>query len=107
MQGMLQVFLNIVEFGMDPQAAIEAPRVVSRSFPNSFWPHESQPGAALVEARVDGDVRQELSARGHRVQDDEAWSGGVSRVCAITIDPETGMRTGGADPRGPGYAIGW
>ena len=38
-QGMLEVFLNIVEFGMEPQEAIEAPRVISRSFPNSFWPH--------------------------------------------------------------------
>ena len=38
-QGMLQVFLNIVEFGMEPQEAIEAPRAITHSFPNSFWPH--------------------------------------------------------------------
>jgi gamma-glutamyltranspeptidase/glutathione hydrolase len=104
---MLQVFLNAVVFGMDPQAAIEAPRVVSHSFPNSFWPHESRPGEAVVESRIDADIRRALSERGHKIQDTEAWSGGVSRVCAITVDPETRMRTGGADPRGQSYAIGW
>ena len=106
-QGMLQVFLNIVEFGMDPQVAIEAPRVVTHSHPNSFWPHTAQPGVAMVESRIEATVRQGLSERGHKVQDQEAWSGGVSRVCAITIDPETGMRAGGADPRGACYTIGW
>ncbi len=106
-QGMLQVFLNVVEFGMQTQAAIEAPRVVSHSFPNSFWPHGIRPVVAVVESRIDEGVRQGLSERGHKVEDGEAWSGGVSRVCAITVDPESGMRTGGADPRGPGYAIGW
>ncbi|MCZ6634680.1 MAG: gamma-glutamyltransferase [bacterium] len=106
-QGMLQVFLNVVVFGMDPQAAVEAPRVVSHSFPNSFWPHGSRPGEAVVESRVDAGVRRVLSERGHKIQDDEAWSGGVSRMCAIFVDPETGMRIGGADPRGLSYAIGW
>ena len=106
-QGMLQVFLNVVEFGMDPQVAVEAPRVVSHSFPNSFWPHASQPAVAVVESRVDQDVRQNLAGRGHKVQDNEAWSNEMSRVCAITVDHKTGMRTGGADPRGPAYAIGW
>ena len=106
-QGMLQVFLNVVEFGMDPQVAVEAPRVVSHSFPNSFWPHASQPAVAVVESRVEQEVRRNLAGRGHRVQDDEAWSNEMSRVCAITVDQKTGMRTGGADPRGPAYAIGW
>ena len=63
-----QVFLNIVEFGMDPQAAVEAPRAVSHSFPNSFWPHGSQPGVAVVESRVDEEVRRNLAGRGHKVQ---------------------------------------
>jgi gamma-glutamyltranspeptidase/glutathione hydrolase len=106
-QGMLQVFLNVVVFGMDPQAAVEAPRAVSHSFPNSFWPHGSRPGEAVVESRVDVGVRRILSDRGHKIEDDEAWSGGVSRMCAIYVDPETGMRVGGADPRGLSYAIGW
>ena len=45
-QAMAQLFLNVVEFGMDPQQAIEAPRFVSMSFPNSFWPHAYRPRCA-------------------------------------------------------------
>ena len=37
----------------------------------------------------------------------DEWSTGVSRVCAITVNPETGIRAGGADPRSTSYAIGW
>ncbi len=106
-QGMLQVFLNIVEFGMEPQEAIEAPRVISRSFPNSFWPHGSLPAEVTVEARVAPEVRDTLMSRGHILDDDEEWSVAVSHVCAITIDSESGVRAGGADPRSTSYAIGW
>ena len=106
-QGMLQVFLNIIEFGMEPQEAIDVPRVVSHSFPNSFWPHGSLPGEVTVEARIAPQVREDLRGRGHIVDDDDDWSGGVSRVCAITVDPETGTRAGGADSRSTSYAIGW
>ena len=106
-QGMLQVFLNIIEFGMEPQEAIEAPRVISHSFPNSFWPHGSLPGELTVEARIAPQVRETLRDRGHLVEDDDDWSAGVSRVCAITVDSKTGTRLGGADPRSTSYAIGW
>ena len=106
-QGMLQVFLNVVEFGLDPQAAIEAPRICSDNFPNSFWPHVYHPGRLNVETRVPAAVREQLAAWGHTVHADNAW-GGVSRVCAIVVDPESGARSGGADPRAPGgHAAGW
>ena len=105
-QGMLQVFLNLVEFGLDPQAAIEAPRVVSQSFPNSFWPHVYHPGRLDAETRVPAPIRAELAAMGHAVHAARAW-GGVSQVCAVTVDPATGALAGGADPRGEAYAAGW
>jgi gamma-glutamyltranspeptidase/glutathione hydrolase len=106
-QGMLQVFLNVVEFGLDPQAAIESPRICSDNFPNSFWPHVYHPGRLNVETRVPAAVREQLAAWGHKVYADHAW-GGVSRVCAIVVDPESGTRSGGADPRAPGgHAAGW
>ena len=105
-QGMLQVFLNILEFGMEPQEAIEAPRIASRSFPSSFWPHSSFPGEVIVEARIDKRVRDSLRERGHIIDDAQDW-GAVSLVCAITVDLESGVRMGGADPRSTSYAIGW
>ena len=49
---MVQLFLNIAEFGMDPQAAIEAPRFAPWNFPNSFWPHSYLPGRLDVEGRI-------------------------------------------------------
>ena len=105
-QGMLQVFLNVVEFGMDPQVAIEAPRAVTHSFPNSFWPHVIRPGAITVESRIVQKVRDELSARGHIIEDGGEW-GAVSSVCAIIVDSDTGLRTAGADSRSDAYAFGW
>jgi gamma-glutamyltranspeptidase/glutathione hydrolase len=105
-QGMLQTFLNVVEFGLDPQAAIEAPRIVSHNFPNSFWPHVYHPGRLDAETRIPVPVREALAAMGHRVHAERAW-GGVSLMCAITVDQQTGIRTGGADPRGDNYAAGW
>jgi gamma-glutamyltranspeptidase/glutathione hydrolase len=105
-QGMLQVFLNIAEFGLEPQAAIEAPRVVTRSFQNSFWPHVYQAGRVDAETRIPEAVRADLAARGHDVHANHPW-GGVSLVCAITADPRTGVLAGGADPRSDGYAAGW
>lgn len=106
-QGMLQVFLNVVEFGMDPQAAIEAPRVISHSFPNSFWPHISRDGEVTVETRIPQNIRANLQERGHVLEEDGDWSGQVSRVCAITADSESRVLTGGADPRTTAYAAGW
>jgi gamma-glutamyltranspeptidase/glutathione hydrolase len=105
-QGMLQVFLNVVEHGMDLQAAIEAPRVVSQSFPNSFWPHVYHPGRLDAETRIPETVRAALGDMGHSMHASRAW-GGVSLVCAATVDPETGVLSSAADPRAECYAAGW
>jgi gamma-glutamyltranspeptidase/glutathione hydrolase len=106
-QGMLQSFLNMVEFGMEPQEAVEAPRVVSHSFPNSFWPHDSRPGEVTVESRIEAEVLEALRRRGHLLVEDGEWSSKVSRVCTIMVEPDSGVRVGGADPRSTSYAIGW
>ena len=106
-QAMLQVFLNVAEFGMSPQAAIEAPRVISHNFPNSFWPHQIRPGEVTVESRWDTAVLDDLRQRGHILIDDGQWSGKVARVCTIVVDEETGVRTAGADSRSTAYAVAW
>lgn len=71
-QGVLQVFLNIVEFGLASQTAIEAPRAVWHNFPNSFWPHAYHPGRADVETRVPAAVRAALAAIGHDIHAERA-----------------------------------
>ena len=106
-QAMVQTFLNIVVFGMNPQAAIEAPRFTSWSFPDSFWPHDYLPGRLHLESRIEQTITDELARRGHdvrRVADWEPMDMGV--MSAITVEPDTGLLSGGADPRRDTYAIG-
>lgn len=106
-QAMLQVFLNINVFGMDPQAAIEAPRFATYSYPASSEPHNYHPGRLNLEARIDKATGEALARLGHRVAwwPELAWQAGA--VCAIRVNPETGILEGAADPRRPAYALGW
>ncbi len=104
-QAMLQVLLNIMHFGMDPQTAIEAPRVASYSFPSSFAPFEYFPGRLAVEGRIDPAVRDDLAGRGHEIHVWPDWTWLAGSVEAILTDPKTGLRGAGADPRRPAYAI--
>jgi gamma-glutamyltranspeptidase/glutathione hydrolase len=106
-QAMLQVLLNIVDFGMDPQQAVEAPRFAGFSFPNSFYPHRYYPGRLDVESRFPARVLAGLKARGHRVRRWADWDPAAGAVCAIVVDPESGVLKGGADPRRFSYALGW
>ncbi|MBI4240603.1 MAG: gamma-glutamyltransferase family protein [Candidatus Rokubacteria bacterium] len=106
LQAMLQVLLNVVIFGMRPQQAVEAPRVASRSFPDSFWPHPSFPGRLLVEGRITPDVTNPLADLGHAVQTWPEWEWRAGAVCAILVGPD-GTLTAGADPRRASHAIGW
>ncbi len=105
-QWTLQFFLNVVEFGMDLQAAIDAPLVHTQHFPSSFYPHDTYPKRLVVEGRIPAGVRDELAARGHEVVTIGDWESG--EVTAVRFDPETGLIEGAASPRaGAAYAIGW
>jgi gamma-glutamyltranspeptidase/glutathione hydrolase len=101
----MQTFLNLVEFGMNVQQAIEAPRWSTRSFPASPFPHTMVPGDLAVEARVAEPVQKALLAKGHLLQVRDAWSLGLNE--AIVVDLESGVLSAGADPRGEGYAWAW
>ena len=90
-QAMLQVFLNIVNFGMDPQHAVEAPRFATFSFPNSFYPHRYYPGWLDIEGRFPRGVLAGLRAKGHRVRKWADWDPSAGAVCAIVVDPEMGV----------------
>jgi len=104
-QAMLQVFLNATTFGMPLQQAIEAPRVASRSFPDSFWPHVYAPGKAEVERRIPRETREALTTMGHEVAEWPEWEWRAGAVCAVMVGPE-GTRWAGADPRRGAHAIG-
>lgn len=106
-QAMLQVLLNIQLFDMDPQDAVEHPRMATYSFPDSFEPHDYFPGRLCLESRIDRKTGDELASRGHRVAwwPDRIWRAGA--VCTIHADLATGIKTAGADPRRASYAVGW
>ena len=89
-----QMLLNVVEFGMTVQEAIEAPRV--RAYRDRL---------VDVEGRIPESVREGLAARGHQINVIEDWSWVVGGGQGIRRDPESGALQGGADPRRDGYAL--
>jgi len=103
-QAMLQVFLNTTVFGMDPQPAIEAPRVASRSHPDSFWPHSIAPGKVEAERRIPRETRDALAALGHGVAEWPEWEWRAGGVCAVKVGPDA-TRWAGVDPRRGAHAI--
>ena len=105
-QSMVQLFLNVAEFGMDVQQAIEAPRASTWSFPNSFWPHAYRPGLVGVESRIAPSVVDALRQRGHDVDVWNQWTPRLGSLCAIAIDRKRGSLSAGADLRRDAYAMG-
>ncbi len=106
-QGMLQVLLNVKVFGMDLQDAIEAPRFMTHSQPDSFEPHTAYPGRLTVEGRINEKTSNALTAKGHSVERLPDMTYKTSGVCAITQDMKTGVLEGGADPRRMSRAMGY
>lgn len=106
-QAMLQVFLNVVEFGMTVQQAIEAPRFGSASFPNSFAPHTYLPGRLNVESRVPSSTIDSLRALGHDVEMWPELVAAAGAVCMVMRDQQTRLLHAGADPRREAYAAVW
>ncbi len=110
-QWTLQFFLNMAEFGMNLQQAIEAPRYSCMHAPSSFYPHDASPGLVRLENRIDERAREDLAARGHKVETRPPWCDG--NVLAVALDGARGQLAAGADPRGqiaplmPAQAIGW
>jgi gamma-glutamyltranspeptidase/glutathione hydrolase len=102
-QTQLQFFLNVIEFGMGVQEALEQPAVISSSFRSSYYPHEVG-GTLLTPAMLPRHVQEDLAALGHKL--DVRNSRGVGRVKAIMIGPN-GVLMGGVSPVGDSYVMGW
>ena len=104
-QWTLQFFLNVVDFGMDLQAAIDAPTFHSLHFPSSFYPRDAYPGRLVVEGRIAPETRAGLEARGHEIVVVGDWANG--QVTAVELDRRQGVLRGAASPRtGVPYAVG-
>ncbi|HET7036094.1 MAG TPA: gamma-glutamyltransferase family protein [Thermomicrobiaceae bacterium] len=106
-QAMVQLAVNLIDFGMEPQAAVEAPRVASFNYPRSSFPHPYSPGLVNAEARIPDEVLAELARRGHRIERWPDWEPRAGSLCTVVVDHARGLKTGAADPRRLAYAIGW
>ncbi|MBD2868220.1 gamma-glutamyltransferase [Paenibacillus arenilitoris] len=94
------VFTRIVDYGMDPQQAINEPRWVW----GRTWGEPTQ--ELKVEGRVPAEVLASLARAGHRVRKVNDFDGIMGHAHAIVRD-EQGFLQGGSDPRCDGAAIGW
>jgi len=99
-QGHVQVMVNTVDYGMNPQEALDAPRF--------FIVDGTSGGMVLLEDEISEEVMSRLSAMGHEIAPASGWRRvGFGKGQMIHRDPETGVLTAGSDPRGDGCAIGW
>jgi len=103
-QDLLQFFLNIVEFGMTPQEAAEAPGFNSFQMRESFENHESRPGRVMLNDTTPAWIRKELQAMGYSLIFRPRTSGPVN---AIMIDRKHGTFWGASSNHGEDYGIGW
>ncbi|MEJ2547016.1 MAG: gamma-glutamyltransferase [Gemmatimonadota bacterium] len=103
-QNLLQFLLNVVEFGMDVQQAVEAPNVNTYQLRSSFGDHDARPGRLVVHADTPPWVRAELSEMGYDVVTAERTSGPIN---AIWFDREHGTMWGGSSDYGEDYGLAW
>jgi gamma-glutamyltranspeptidase/glutathione hydrolase len=102
-QTQFQVVLNMVDFGMGIQEAVEAPRLALDADPNFY-----KAGATMtlqVESRVAPAVQRRLEELGHNVEPVGEYT--IGSMQGIVRDPDTGTMAAGADPRRMMYAVGW
>ncbi len=103
-QNLLQFFLDVVEFGMTVQEAVEAPNFWSYQMRNSFGDHRAQPGRILLNEQIPPWVREKLAAMGYEEEFAERTSGPIN---AIYFDQEHGTFQGGSSDYGEDYGIAW
>jgi gamma-glutamyltranspeptidase/glutathione hydrolase len=97
-QALLQVILNLIEFHMTPQEAVEAPRFQTEAFYSSFAMHDFVPGKLNLESRIPKSTADRLAALGHKVTVTGPWSN-ASAPIVIKLNEEERVLEGGADPR--------
>jgi gamma-glutamyltranspeptidase/glutathione hydrolase len=103
-QNLLQFFLNVVEFGMTPQQAAEAPNVNSFQMRSSFGLHESEPGRILVATSLPDSTRAALRRMGYTLRFSERTSGPIN---AILFDTAHHSMWGASSNHGEDYGIAW
>ena len=103
-QTQFQMLVNLIDFQLPVQQAIEAPRFSLDAEPNFY-----KPGSEItvqVENRMPAATIEALKAMGHKLRISPGW-GSIGHMQTIKIDLVTGTITAGGDPRRTGYAMGY
>ncbi len=95
----MQLIANLVDFGMEPQEAIEAPRWIADGT-------DGGRGVTVEQGFPEGTIAG-LATRGHEMTLVDGWNPNAGHAQMILIDPQTGVLKGGADPRADGAALGY
>jgi len=105
-QNLLQFFLNVTEFGMTVQEAVEAPNVNTNQLYLSLGGEDRKPkpGSILVNSNTPDWIRRELIKMGYKLSFEDRTSGPVN---AIYFDRKHGSFWGGSSNHGEDYGIGW
>ncbi|MFC1737723.1 gamma-glutamyltransferase family protein [Planctomycetota bacterium] len=106
-QALLQVLLNVVEWGMSPEEALDQPRFGSYNFPGTGSETNTHPAQLNLEDRIPKETAEALRAIGHDVKSWGLWNW---RACAPTVtyrDPETGTLRAAGDVRRETYTLGY
>jgi gamma-glutamyltranspeptidase/glutathione hydrolase len=103
-QNLLQFFINVVEFGMTVQEAVEAANMNSFQMRGSFGNHATEPGVILIHENTPPWTRKTLQKLGYTLRIDDRTSGPIN---AIYFDHEHGSMWGGSSNYGEDYGIGW
>ena len=101
-QANVQLMLNTLVFGMDPQQAVEAPRFSTASNVNSFYPHVYYPGQLDLEEGIPESTADALRALGHKIE--RVANCGLGATVSVR-DEASGTLSTGADPRRACYAL--
>ena len=107
LQSLLQVFLNVVVWGMSPEQALDQPRFGSYNFPATGSEVNTSPAVLRLEDRIPAETAQALRAMGHDVQSWGLWNW---RACAPTVTwrhPETGVMIAAGDVRRETASLGF
>jgi gamma-glutamyltranspeptidase/glutathione hydrolase len=99
-----QVLVNLIDFDLPVQQAVEAPRFVLNAKPNFY-----KPGAEItvdIESRVPAETIAALKAMGHNIRVLPGW-GSLGHMQAIRVDAKTGTMMAAGDPRRTAYAMGY
>jgi gamma-glutamyltranspeptidase / glutathione hydrolase len=100
-----EMLVNLIDFKLPVQQAVENPRFAIDALPNFY-----KPGADIeitIESRIPAATMAALKEMGYKLKPAGDFTAAVGGMQAVVIDPDTGMMTAGADPRRTGYAVGW